>query len=442
MKLKFIQPTILTLLFVFANGVINAQTGNDSLLSSATLENIVQYTLKHQPTIQKSLLDEQITRSQVNSRLADWYPQVDFNYNLQHNFQLPTTVFEGQVIQLGNGNTSTAQFAYNQNILNSDLLLTATTAKTVRAGAFETTTANKIDAVATVSKAFYDVLLTQQQIKVTTEDITRLERSVKDATSQYKNGIVDKTDYQRATIALNNAKALKKGNEELIKGKVEYLKAIMGYPAKAPLEVVYDSLQMENETSFDVAQSVSYDNRIEYQILQTQKKLQVANLNYTRFAFLPALTGFGAYNLNYLNNSITDLYKTDYPQSYLGVSLVFPIVHGGKRWMNIRQAKWQIKKSDLDLTNLQNNINAQYAQVLAGYNASMAEYLALKENLDLAKEVYKIIQLQYRSGVKTYLEVITAETDLRSAQINYFNALYQVLSSKIDLQRALGQIKY
>ena len=32
--------------------------------------------------------------------------------------------------------------------------------------------------------------------------------------------------------------------------------------------------------------------------------------------------------------------------------------------------------------------------------------------------------------------------DLRSAEINYFNSLYQVLSSKIDLQRALGQIKY
>jgi len=442
MKFKFLHTTIVILFVLLGTTSLTAQVSNDSLLSDATLDNIIQYTLKHQPTVQKSLLDEQITRSQVNSRLADWYPQVDFNYNLQHNFQLPTTVFEGQVIQLGNGNTSTAQFAYNQNILNSDLLLTATTGKTIRTAAFQTTTANKIDAVATVSKAFYDVLLTQQQIKVTNEDITRLERSVKDATSQYKNGIVDKTDYQRATIALNNAKAQKKGNEELLKGKVEYLKAIMGYPTKAPLTVVYDSLQMENETNFDIAQTVSYDNRIEYQILQTQKKLQVANLNYARFAFLPTVAGFGAYNLNYLNNSISDLYRIDYPQSYLGVSLVFPIVHGGKRWMNIRQAKWQIKKSDLDLANLQNNINAQYAQVLAGYNSSMAEYLALKENLGLATEVYKIIQLQYRSGVKTYLEVITAETDLRSAQINYFNALYQVLSSKIDLQRALGQIKY
>jgi len=442
MIFKIINAAALTFLLLLTGHVSVAQDGGDSLLSTATLDNIIQYTLKHQPTVQKSLLDEKITRSQINSRLADWYPQVDFDYNLQHNFQLQTTVFEGQVIQLGNGNTSTGAFNYTQNILNSDLLLAAKSAKSVRALAFQTTISNKIDAVVTVSKAFYDVLLTQQQIKVTKEDITRLERSVKDATSQYRNGIVDKTDYQRATIALNNAKALEKGNEEQLKGKIEYLKSLMGYPARVSLDVVYDSLEMEKETAFDVGQQVKYDNRIEYQLLQTQKKLQIDNLNYTRFAFLPAIAGFAAYDLNYLNNNINELYSVNYPQSYIGVSLVFPIIHGGKRWMNIRQAKWQIKKSDLDITNLQNNISAQYAQVQAAYNSSMAEYLALKENLDLAKEVYKIIQLQYRSGVKTYLEVITAETDLRSAQINYFNALYQVLSAKIDLQRALGQIKY
>ena len=442
MNFKIILSRLFVLLLLLIAGITKAQQANDSTLSSATLENIIQYTLKHQPAIQKSLIDEQITRSQVNSRLADWYPQVDFNYNLQHNFQLQTTVFEGQVIQLGNGNTSTGQFVYTQNFLNSDLLLAASSAKSIRAFSAQTSTINKIDAVAMVSKAFYDVLLTQQQIKVTNEDIIRLERSVKDATSQYKNGIVDKTDYQRATIALNNAKALLKSNEELLKGKIEYLKSLMGYPSKAALDVVYDSLEMEHEINFDVAQNVKYDGRIEYQLLQTQKKLQVANLNYARFAFLPTLAGFAAYNLNYLNNNINDLYKVNYPQSYIGLSLVFPLIHGGKRWMNIKQAKWQIKKSDLDITNLENNINAQYAQVKAAYNSSMAEYLALKENLDLAKEVYKIIQLQYRSGVKTYLEVITAETDLRSAQINYFNSLYQVLSSKIDLQKALGQIKY
>lgn len=421
---------------------LSAQVTNDSLLESGTLDNIIQYTLKHQPVIQKSLLDEHITKSQVNTRLADWYPQIGYNYNLQHNFQLQTATFQGQVIQLGNKNTSVNQFAYTQNILNPTLVFTATTAKNVNTLSAQNTTANKIAAVAAVSKAFYDVLLTQQQIKVSDENITRLERSVKDARNQYQSGIVDKTDYQRATILLNNAIALKKANEEAVKAKLEYLKSIMGYPAKAKLEVVYDSLQMEGNIGFDATAAVDYNSRIEYLQLQTKKQLQRDNLKYTKLAFLPSVQGFAAYNANYLNNNFSDLYKNNYPNSYAGLTLALPLVQGGKRWMNIRQAKWQLKKSDWDITEAENNINAQYAQALAAYNSSLANYSAVKENLQLAQEVYNVLQLQYRSGVKTYLEVLIAESDLRTTQINYYNALYQVLGSKVDLQQSLGQIKY
>ncbi len=88
---------------------------------------------------------------------------------------------------------------------------------------------------------------------------------------------------------------------------------------------------------------------------------------------------------------------------------------------------------------MKNSINAEYSAAMANYKASLANFLAVKENVLLAQEVYDVIALQYNSGIKTYLEVITAETDLRTAQINYFNALYQVLSSKIDVQKSLGR---
>ncbi len=99
-----------------------------------------------------------------------------------------------------------------------------------------------------------------------------------------------------------------------------------------------------------------------------------------------------------------------------------------------------MKRTDLDLVNLKNSVNSEYTSALSDYKASLSNYQAIKENVLLAQEVYDVIQLQYRSGIKTYLEVITAETDLRTSQINYFNALYQVLSSKIDVQKSLGEI--
>lgn len=434
---------LLSLIFLLSlANVLHAQVANDSLLESGTLDNIIKYTLAHQPAIQKSLLDERITKSQVNTRLADWYPNIGYNYSFQHNFQLQYASFQGQVIQLGNRNTSMQQFAYTQNILTPALVFAATTASDVKKASTQVTTINKVQVVAQVSKAFYDVLLTQQQIKVSEENITRLERSVKDARAQYQSGIVDKTDYQRATILLNNALALKKGNEEAVKAKVEYLKSVMGYPVKQTLALIYDTAQMEGNINYEASGTVDYNNRPEYQLLQTQRQLQAGNVKYSKLAFLPSLQGFAAYNMNYLNDDAAKLYNINYPNSYAGVTVAIPLVAGGKRWMNIRQAKWQLKKSDWDITGLENNINAEYAQALAAYNSSLANYNAVKENLQLAQEVYNIIQLQYRSGVKTYLEVLIAESDLRTSQINFYNALYQALSGKVDLQQAAGQLKY
>jgi outer membrane protein len=75
------------------------------------------------------------------------------------------------------------------------------------------------------------------------------------------------------------------------------------------------------------------------------------------------------------------------------------------------------------------------------YKGNLANYNALKENVQLAIEVYDVIRLQYQQGIKTYLDVIVAESDLRTSQINLFTATYQLLVSKIDLQKALGTLQ-
>ena len=415
---------------------------SDSLLQQATLSNIIQYALKRQPVVQQSLIDEKTTELQIKSKLADWYPQVNFNYLYQHNFQVQTTIIGGNTVRLGVGNTSALQFTASQSIFNRDVLLASQTKGDVRQRAKQQTENTKIDVVVNVSKAFYDVLATEQQIKVVNENIVRLEKSLKDARAQYDAGVVDKTDYKRATIALNNAKASKKINEEAVKAKTEYLKALMNYPETAAIAIMYDSASLENELAVDTLQGIDYASRIEYRQLQTQRRLLEANVKYNKWDFFPSLSANGAYNINYLSNDFGKLYNQSFPNSYAGLTLAFPIFQGGKRKYNIRQAEWQLKRTDLDIISLKNSVNTEYTTALANYKSSLSNYQAVKENVLLAQEVYDVINLQYRSGIKTYLEVVNAETDLRTSQINYFNALYQVLSSKIDVQRSLGELKF
>jgi outer membrane protein TolC len=440
-KNRFAVACLLLVSFTFYSVTTDAQNG-DSLLRDATLQNIIQYALKHQPLVQQSVIDEKITEMQIKSKLADWYPQVNFNYLYQHNFQVQTSIIGGNPVKLGVDNTSALQFTASQSIFNRDVLLANRTKGNVRLQAKQQTENTKIEVVASISKAFYDVLATEQQIKVVNENIVRLERSLKDARAQYDAGVVDKTDYKRATIALNNAKASKKSNEEALKAKTGYLKALMNYPEAAAIAIKYDSASLENELAADTLQTVDYAKRIEYQQMHTRRKLLEANVKYNKWDFFPSVSANGAYNLNYLNNEFGKLYNQSFPNSYAGLTLAFPIFQGGKRKYNIRQAEWQLKRTDLDIISLKNSVNTEYITAMADYKSSLSNYRAVKENVLLAQEVYDVINLQYRSGIKTYLEVVNAETDLRTSQINYFNALYQVLSSKIDLQKSLGEIRY
>jgi outer membrane protein len=428
----------LVALFIFSLDAAAQQT--DSLLSDATLPNVVQYALKRQPYIQQALLDEKITDLQIRSKLADWYPQVNFNYLYQRNFQVQSSVIGGNIVRFGVNNNSAMQFTASQSIFNRDVLLASQTKSDVRQQAKQQTENTRIDVVVNVSKAFYDVAIAEQQRKVAKKNITRLERSLKDAQARFDAGIVDKTDYKRASIALNNAKALRKTREEELKVKTQYLKAIMNYPEREELGIIYDSAALENEIFVDTLRYIDYSQRIEYRLLETQRKLQEANVKYQKWSFIPTVSANGTYNLNYFNNDFGKLYSQSFPNSFAGLTLGFPIFKGGKRKFDIRVAESELKRADLDLVNLKNSLHAEYTAALGNYKSSLANYRALKENLMLAQEVYDVIELQYQSGIKAYLEVTAAESDLRTAQINYFNALGQVLSNKIDVQRSLGEI--
>jgi outer membrane protein len=412
---------------------------SDSALNNATLDQVVRYALVHQPALRQAQLDRRIVNMQVMGRLADWYPQLNFVYNYQHNIIVQKSVINGAVIPFGVHNTSALQLNATQNLFNRDVVLASQTASNVKTQAEYNERRSELDVVTTVTKAFYDLLATIQQIRIGEEDIVRLKRSLKDATSRYNSGIADKTDPKRAQILLANSDASLKGYKEALDYKIQFLKAQIGYPVEGDLTIRYDTLQMENEIALDTAEVIDYNANVDYRILFITRELQNANVKYTRWGFVPSANLFGSYIYNFQNNDFNELYKTKYPFVYVGGTLAFPIFQGLKRVYNLQQQKYALQRADWELSKLKNNLNTEYARSVAAYKSSLARYLALKDNVLLAKEVYDVIQLQYSNGVRPYLDVTVAETDLQTARINYFNALYSVLASKMDVLRAKGE---
>jgi len=431
---KSFQLTIIALLFIPLG--LSAQQKQDSLPALLNLDQCINYALHYQPAVRQAGIDEAINERDIGISLAAWLPQVNSANSASHYFK--GSPIAGTTSDIHN--SSLIGIQATQVIYNNDVQLASKASKFSREYYNENTASSRIDVVSNVSKAFYDVLLSQRQLDIIKEDIVRLQRSLKDAYARYQAGVVDKTDYKQATIALNNSLATRKSTEEAIKSKSAYLRQQMGMPAERPLTLAYDSTRFEGEANIDTNQTLNYTNRIEYRLLETRKGITALNIDYYRYGWLPTISANGAYNLGFFSAKTGDLYNQSFPSAYAGLTLTIPIFTGTKRLQNLSKARLEVDRADLDLVNTRNTINTQYVQALASYKSNYNNWMLLKQNVDLAKDVYNIVSLQYREGIKTYLDVIVSQSDLRTAELNYFNALFQVLSSKIDLQKALGTI--
>ncbi|MFD0764694.1 TolC family protein [Mucilaginibacter lutimaris] len=445
--MKKLRYLFISNLLLFLPVVLFAQTPTDTATAVVSLRQSIDFALRNQPQLRQANIDEQINERDIRIALSAWLPQINSSSQYQHYFQRPAQIAAGAGGGTGQQNlaiahnVSTLGVNASQVIYNNDVLQASRASKYSRQYYKQNTESSRIDVVSDVSKAFYDVLLSQRQLDIIKEDIVRLRRSLKDAYSRYQAGVVDKTDYKQATIALNNSLASQKQTQEAIKSKTAVLKQIMGFNPEKGLALSYDSISLTTEALIDTNQVLNYTNRVEYQLLQTQKNLLNLNVSYYKWGFLPSLSAIGGYSLAYFNDSFSKLYNNGYPTSFAGLSLTFPIFTGGKRLQNLAKARLQVERSDLDLINSRNTINTEYTQALANYKSNYNYWLTLKENVTLARDVYKVVDLQYREGIKTYLDVIVSQADLRTAELNYYNSLFQLLSSKIDLQRALGTLR-
>jgi outer membrane protein len=446
MKSRNLLVIILLCTIFLLPGSMYAQTtvNAEQPLTNATLQQCIDYALGNRPEIQQSLVDEEIGERDIKSALSGWLPQINGTGSLSHNLkqqsQILTTDGVSSLLTFGAKNTSSLTLQADQQFINAGLIQASKSAKFFRQQYKQNTEATRINTVVEVSKAYYDILTSNEQLNIINENIARLQKQLKDSRAQYEAGLVDKTDFQRAQISLSNSLADKKRTEELVKYKYAYLKELIGYDGKDNFTLSYTAADMEKEVLLDTTQLLDYQNRVEFRLLETQRQLQSINTSYNKWSYLPTLGGFYNYGFNYQNQNFGDLYNTNYPSSVVGLRMTIPIFLGGKRTQEIKKSQLQEKRIDLDLENAKNQINTQYEAAIATYKANLNDLRTNRANVEISRSVYNTIKLQYDEGIKTYLDLMTSETDLRTAQLNYLNSLYSLLASKLDVQQALGTI--
>lgn len=416
-----------------------------------SLKDAVTYAIKNNVANQNGVIDSEIAKAKKSEVTGLGLPQINSNFDLKDYEKIPTSIVPGDffgqpgtlyAVQFGTRYNATGTVQASQLVFNSDYLVGLQASKTYLELSEKAVTRTNIETSASVMKAYYNVLINRERLKLLIANIARIGKLKSDTKALNENGFVEKIDLDRIEVAYNNLVSEKQKVEKFIGLSEVMLKFQMGYDVSQPI-TLSDSLSVNVNSNLNGKDKITPSNRIEYSLLQSQLKLNELELKRNRLGYLPSLVAYASASANAQRNTFNflDTKEKWYPIVVVGGTFNLPIFDGLQKHYRIQQSKLNLLKTKNTIKNLENAINMETMSAQVVYENAVTSLSAQQKNMELAENVYRVVKAKYDQGVGSNIEVITAETSLRESQTNYFNAMYDYIVAKVDYDKATGNIK-
>ena len=173
-------------------------------------------------------------------------------------------------------------------------------------------------------------------------------------------------------------------------------------------------------------------------IMEAEDNLRAANANIgaARAAFYPSITLTGTLGTQSL--ALSALFGPGSLAWSFVPTITLPIFQGGRLRASLDAAT--IGK-EIEIAQYEKTIQTAFREVSDGLAArgTYGEEVAALERLADAYQIYlDLAQLRFRAGIDSYLNVLTAQTNLYTAQQSLVQARLARLTNLVDLYRALG----
>ncbi len=427
----------------------NAQQTSSNNFS---LQQAIDYSLKNSPNYLNADLDLKNAEYKRKEITGLGLPQVNGSIDLKDYLAIPTSLLPGQFfgapagtyipVKFGTKYNATAGFDASQLLFSSDYIVGLKAAKEFINLSKINVQRSKVDLASAVSKAYYNVLVNRERIKLLDINIVRLQKLYNDTKALNQQGFVEQIDVERLEVQLNNLKTEKEKTDRLIGLSENLLKFQMGYKIADAISLT-DSLSFNNkEVSTLNAGKIDVTKRSDYQLLQSQQSLNKLDIKRQKMGYLPTLVAYGAFQYNAQRQEFDffDGKKDWFNVALIGAKLNISVFDGLQRNYRVQQAKIAVLKGENTLKNVEMAAELEANVADISYTNAYASLQTQKRNMELAQHVFDVAQKKFTEGVGSNLEITTAESSLKEAQTNYYNSIYDMLVAEIDYKKATGTL--
>lgn len=412
-----------------------AQTKNEFSVKQA-----VDYGVKNSVIVKNALLDIKIQQENNREFTAIAYPQLNGSIGVNDYFDIPKTVFAGNPIALGTKFNANGGFDLSQILFDGQVFVGLKARSTAVALSTKTAEVTAEQIKANIYKVYYQLVVGKKQLGSIDANIERFEKLLNDVKAIFKNGFAEKLDVDKTQVQLNNLKTEKLKIESQLDAGNAALKYLMNMPQKEEL-ILTDTLSDATLKSGILEETYNYNDRKDIQLLTIASKLNGFNVKRYQLSKLPTLALNASYTKNAQRDNFTFFGKGDwFTSSLIGVRLSVPIFDGFARRARVAAAKLAVAKIDNTLQQTKEQMDSEVAQARLKMKAALLTMDNQKLNISLAEQVFNTTKKKYEQGLGNNQEIYNAQTELKVAQTNYYSAIYDAITARIDYLKAVGKL--
>jgi outer membrane protein TolC len=423
-----------------ASAALQAPPGHPQPLS-ITLADAIDRAKKLSPTLASALANARVAAGAATQARAAVLPNV--------------TGISQYLYTEGNG-TPAARFVANNGVheyiaqadvhqaLSGPLLFQYRRAALLKAVAKDQATIAERGLLVTVVQAYSTLYGAQGKLATAQQTLDAARNFLKITEERQKNGDAAFADVLKARIQADDTESAVTNTQLALEQSRVALALLIFEDVNQPCQLAEDPSKVLSLPARDEARSLATTSNPELDAARTNAKAAARDLTAARLGYLPSLT-FDYYFGIDANQFATEFRLPDgrtaqnLGYSALG-SLTVPIFTWGSTWSRIRDAKSLKQEADINLGYSQRKAAGDFELFYSEAQAAQHDLQIRQQAYDDAVQSRDITLLQYRAGVATALEVVTAESAVDTESAALYDGKTRFATAVANLATLTGRL--
>ena len=427
---------------LLVGGHVQAQEVKDTLILN--LDRALEIALSDNPTIK--VVEEEIALKKVSHK-ETWQnllPEASISGTMNYTITAPQFSIGDETIKMGKDKSNTASGALNVSlpIFAPAVYRAMSMTKTDLELAVEKSRASKQDLVNQVTKAYYQLMLTQDSYGVLQKSYNLAEENFNIVNAKYQQGVVSEFDKISAEVQMRSIKPNVISAANAVTLSKLQLRVLMGITVDVDIKIddslaSYETVVFANQLENSGHEGL-INNTTMKQLELSMKTLQ-QNIKSLRTNFIPTLAMSYSYQYQSMNNDSWNIFNYNWAgSSSLVFSLSVPL-YKASNFTKLKSNRIQMRQLDQNRIDTERKLNMQITSYQDNMAASSEQVSSNKENVRQAEKAVQIAGKRYEVGKGTVLELNTSQVQLTEAELTYNQSIYDYLVAKADLDQVLGR---